>query len=123
MILIVLQTLSQKMDTDILIKIIAGLISLLIVLVGVIYKNIISSIEKNDFKINETFDKIEKNFDNKFRNLETEVRENNTKIKEIITRQDTEIQLINKQISLLDSEIKYLTRRLNRIEGLDSDHY
>lgn len=111
------------MDIDLALKIITGLISLLILLVGVIYNGIIKSIEKNDVKINETFNKIEKTFDDKFKMLETEVRENNTKIKEIIARQDTEIQLINKQISLLDSEIKYLTRRLNRVEGLDSDRY
>lgn len=108
---------------DIYLKIITILVGFLIGLVSVIYKSIISSIEKNETKVNNLFDKVEDSFNTKFRNLEIDVKENNLKIKEIITRQDTEIQLINKQISLLDTEIKYLSRRLNRIEGLDSDHY
>jgi peptidoglycan hydrolase CwlO-like protein len=108
---------------DIYLKIITGLVGMLIALVGIIYRSIIKSIEKNDDKINKIFDRLEQSFENKFRSLEMDVKENNQKIKEIIARQDTEMQLINKQISLLDSEIKYLTRRLNRIEGLDSDHY
>jgi peptidoglycan hydrolase CwlO-like protein len=108
---------------DIYLKIITALVGMLIALVGIIYKSIIKSIEKNDDKINKIFERLEQSFENKFRSLEMDVKENNQKIKEIIARQDTEMQLINKQISLLDSEIKYLTRRLNRIEGLDSDHY
>lgn len=71
----------------------------------------------------ENFSKIENQFENKFKVLEFDVKENNIKIKEIISRQDTEIQLINKQIVLLDTEIKYLGRRLNKVEGFDSDHY
>lgn len=108
---------------DIYLKIITGLVALLIALVGIIYKSIINSIEKNENKVNKIFDKLELSFENKFRGLEMDVKENNLKIKEIIARQDAEMQLINKQISLHDSEIKYLSRRLNRIEGLDSDHY
>jgi peptidoglycan hydrolase CwlO-like protein len=108
---------------DIYLKIITGLVGLLIALVGIIYKSIIKSIEKNENKVNDIFNKLEQSFENKFRSLEMDVKENNIKIKEIITRQETEIQLINKQIALLETEIKYLSRRLNRIEGLDSDHY
>jgi len=108
---------------DIYFKIIAILLGAIFALIGIIYKSIINSIEKNESKVNKIFDKLEQSFDNKFRGLELEVKENNFKIKEIIARQDAEMQLINKQIALHDSEIKYLSRRLNRIEGLDSDHY
>lgn len=108
---------------DVYLKVIIGLVGFLIALLGIIYKSIIKSIEKNDSKVNETFNKLEISFNTRFKDLETDVRENNSKIKEIISRQDTEIQLINKQISLLDTEINYLGRRLNRVDGLDSDHY
>lgn len=108
---------------DFYFKIIAILLGAIFALIGIIYKSIINSIEKNESKVNKIFDKLEQTFDNKFRGLEIDVKENNIKIKEIIARQDAEMQLINKQIALHDSEIKYLSRRLNRIEGLDSDHY
>jgi uncharacterized protein YllA (UPF0747 family) len=108
---------------DIYLKVIILLITMVGALIGVIYKSIEKSIEKIDSRNNENFGKLERKFDNKFRDLELDVKENNIKIKEIISRQDTEIQLINKQIALLDSEIKYLSRRLNKVEGLDSDHY
>lgn len=108
---------------EIYFKIIIILISMVAGLVGIIYKSIISSIEKIENKNSDNFSKLESKFDLKFKDLELDVKENNLKIKEIISRQDTEIQLINKQISLLDSEIKYLSRRLNKMEGLDSDHY
>jgi uncharacterized protein YllA (UPF0747 family) len=108
---------------DILLKIITILITALIALITVIYKSIIKSIEKNETNVTTLYSKLEDTFNTKFKDLQIEVKENNLKIKEIITRQDTEIQLINKQISLLETEMKYLVRRLNRIEGLDSDHY
>lgn len=108
---------------DIYFKVIILLISMVGGLVGIIYKSLVKSIEKIEYKNSDNFYKLEKKFESKFRELELDVKENNLKIKEIISRQDTEIQLINKQISLLDSEIKYLGRRLNKLEGLDSDHY
>jgi hypothetical protein len=108
---------------DIYFKVIITLVTMVGALIGVIYKSIIKSIENIDNKNNDNFYKLDRKFDNKFKDLELDVKENNLKIKEIISRQDTEIQLINKQISLLDTEIKYLGRRLNKVEGLDSDHY
>jgi len=108
---------------DIYFKIIIVLISMVGALLGIIYKSLVNSIEKIENKSTESFYKMEKKFDVKFKDLELDVKENNLKIKEIISRQDSEIQLINKQISLLDTEIKYLGRRLNKIEGFDSDHY
>ncbi len=108
---------------DIYFKVIIVLISMVGALLGIIYKSLVSSIEKIENKSTESFYKMEKKFDVKFKDLELDVKENNLKIKEIISRQDSEIQLINKQISLLDTEIKYLGRRLNKIEGFDSDHY
>ena len=108
---------------DVYLKVIILMVGFVTALVGVIYKSIINSIEKIDIRNGESFNKLEGKFENKFKDLELDVKENNLKIKEIISRQDTEIQLINKQISLLDSEIKYLSRRLNKVEGFDSDHY
>jgi hypothetical protein len=108
---------------DIYFKVIITLISMVGALIGVIYKSIVKSIEKIEYKNSDNFYKLEKKFESKFRDLELDVKENNLKIKEIISRQDSEIQLINKQITLLDSEIKYLGRRLNKVEGFDSDHY
>lgn len=111
------------MEQDVYLKIIITLVSIVVALIGVIYKALTNSIEKIELNSNSSFNKLEKKFDLKFRDLELDVKENNLKIKEIISRQDSEIQLINKQIALLDTEIKYLSRRLNKIEGLDSNHY
>lgn len=111
------------MTEDIYFKVIIILVSMVAGLIGIIYKSLVKAIEKIDDKTSDNFYKMEKKFDIKFKDLELDVKENNLKIKEIISRQDSEIQLINKQISLLDTEIKYLGRRLNKIEGFDSDHY
>lgn len=108
---------------DIYFKVIITLITMVGALVGIIYKSIVNSIDKIDSRNFDNFYKLETKFENKFKDLEFDVKENNLKIKEIISKQNSEIQIINKQITLLDTEIKYLSRRLNKIEGFDSDHY